>query len=65
MDVRFLSQRDLDSFLNRGFLTLGDKRDLRAAVQERGKMTSEMLFMVSSLSVFVSISWKWQVKRLK
>jgi len=35
-DLQLLSQTDLDDFLNRGCgsLTLGDKRDLRAAVQE-------------------------------
>ena len=32
-DLQFLTQRDLDDFLNRGSWTSGEKRDLRAAVQ--------------------------------
>ena len=62
-DVRLLSQTDLDDFLNRGCgsLTLGDKRDLRAAVQElqeRGKRCCSLFFFLKciSLSLFLGNS---------
>jgi len=72
-DVRLLSQTDLDDFLNRGCgsLTLGDKRDLRAAVQElqeRGKRRCSLFFFLK-VYFFVCLYFleirKWQVKRLK
>ena len=57
-------------FVSTGSWQLPQPRILDVGWQARftccsARERQEMLFMVSSLSFFVSISWKWQVKRLK
>ena len=52
VDVRHLSQGDLDRFLAHSSLSLGDKGRLRAAVEQRGKRCCSLIFEIVFLCLY-------------